>query len=56
VAAEPGIGDLLVQLADPLVQFAGVEAFAGEGVPVGLGLGPVGDRGPLVFGGRVGGR
>ena len=47
-------GDLLVDLADLLVQFAGVEAFTSEGVPVGLGLGPVGDRGPLVFGGRVG--
>ena len=54
MAAKPGIGDLLVQLADPLVQLASVQTFTGEGVPVGLRLGPVGDRGPLVFGGRGG--
>ena len=52
-AAHPGVGDLLVQLADPLVQVGDVEAFAGEGVAVGLGLGAVGDLGPLLFGGRV---
>ena len=53
LAAEPGIGDLLVQLADPLVQLAGVEAFAGQEVPAFLRLGPVGDQRPLVLGSRV---
>ena len=53
VAAHPGVGDLLVQLADPLVQLCGVEAFGGQGVPVGLRLGPVGDPGPLLVVGRV---
>ena len=54
VAAHPRVGDLLVQLADPLVQLGRVEAFVGEGVPVGLRLGAVGDQGPLLPGGRVG--
>ena len=54
MAAEPGVGDLLVQFADPLVQLAGVQAFVGQGVPVGLRLGPVGDRDPLVLRRRVG--
>ena len=53
LAAEPGLGDLLVQLADPLVQVARVEAFTGQGVPVGLRLCPVADCGPLVLRGRV---
>ena len=52
-AAHPGVGDLLVQLADPLVQLGGVEAFGGQGVPVGLRLGPVGDPGPLLVVRRV---
>jgi hypothetical protein len=52
-AAESGIDDLLIQLADPLVQLAGVEAFTGEGVPVGLCLGPGGDCGPLVLSRRI---
>ena len=54
VPAHPGVGDLLVQLADPLLQLSRVEAFVGERVPVGLGLGAVGDQGPLLGGGRVG--
>ena len=53
VAAEPGLGDLLVQLADPLVQLAGVEAFTGQEVPACLRLGPVGDQVPLVLRRRV---
>ena len=53
LAAEPGVGDLLIQLADPLIQLASVEAFTGQRVPVGLCLGPVGDRGPLVLRDRV---
>ena len=52
-AAHPGVADLLVQLEDPLVQFCGVEAFGGQGVPVGLGLGPVSDMGLLLVVGRV---
>jgi hypothetical protein len=51
--ADSSIGDLLVQLADPLFQLASVKAFTGQGVPVGLRLGPVGDRGALVLGSRV---
>ena len=47
-AAHPCVGDPLVQLADPLVQLGGVEAFGGQGVPVGLGLGSVGDPGLLL--------
>jgi hypothetical protein len=47
-AAEPDVGDLLVQFADPLVEFGSVEAFGGQGVPVGLRLGPVGDLGTLL--------
>ena len=43
----------LVQLADPLVQLAGIEAFAGQEVPAFLRLGPVGDQCPLVLGRRV---
>ena len=39
---------------DPLVQLARVEAFAGQGVPACLRLGPVGHRRPLGLGGRVG--
>ena len=54
VPAHPGVGDLLVQLADPLLQLGRVEALIGEGVPVGLGLGAVGDQGLLLGGGRVG--
>ena len=53
VASHPGVADLLVQLADPLVQLCGVEAFGGQGVPVGLGLGPVSDVGLLLVVGRV---
>jgi len=42
----------MVQLADALVELVRVEAFAGQGVPVGLRLGAAGDRGPLVLAGR----
>ena len=54
LAAEPGIGDLLIQLADSGVQVAGVEAFASEEVPAFLRLGPVSNQCPLVLGSRVG--
>ena len=53
VAAHPRVGDLFVQLADPLVQLGRVETLVGERVPVGLHLGAVGDQGPLLPGGRV---
>ena len=52
-AAKPGIGDLLVQFADPLVQLAGVEALTGQKVPAFLRLGAVGDQVPLLLGRRV---
>ena len=51
--AHPGLGDLLVQGPDLLVQVGGVQARGGEGVPVGLRLGAVGDPLPLVIGRRV---
>src|ERR1017187_6092498 len=54
VAADPGVRDLLVQLLDLLVVVGGVEAFGGQGVPVGLRLGAIGNLGPLFPGGRVG--
>ncbi len=45
--AHPDLGDLLVQRPDLLVQAGGVQARGGEGVPVGLRLGAVGDQVPL---------
>jgi hypothetical protein len=42
-AAKPGIGDLLIQLADPLVQLANVQAVASQQIPGLLRLGPAGD-------------
>ena len=53
LTAKPGIGDLLIQLADPGLQVAGVEACAGEEVTAFLRLGPVGDQRPLLFRRRV---
>jgi hypothetical protein len=53
IAADPGVGDLLVQLADPLVQLVSVEVLSGQGIPVGLCLSPVGDAGLLLVVGRV---
>lgn len=52
-AAHPGVGDLLVQLADLLVQVGCVHARGGEGIPVGLRLSTVGDPLPLLIGRRV---
>ena len=53
VASHPGVGDVFVELVNPLVQLLCVEAFTGEGVPVGLHLGPVSDQCPMLLGGRV---
>jgi hypothetical protein len=53
VAAHPRVGNLLIQLADPLVQVGRIETLIGQRVAVGLRLGAVGDQGLLFPGGRV---
>ena len=42
-AAKPGLGDLLIQIADPVVQLADLQARTGQQIPGLLRLGPVSD-------------
>jgi len=52
-AAHPGLGDLLVKVADPLIEVGCVEAVTGECIPVGLRLDAIDDPRRLLAGRRV---